>query len=84
MQQRRFKDSFDCTLFPLGWIRLERMIELKKILFICFILILDDDVCVKRVFWERAIFFIENPEVYRENAYRSPVLDLLVTACNFG
>ena len=33
-----------CTMFPIGWIRLERMIELKKVLFIHSILMLTHNV----------------------------------------
>ena len=67
--------SLAFTSFPPGWIRLKRMIELKKTHFIDFILMLNDDVCVKRVLCERAIFFF---------ACQSPVFDRLMTVCNFG
>ena len=60
------------------------MIELKKILFTRSILMLNNDVCVKRVFCERAKFFFNNPKDCRENACQRPVFDLLITACNFG
>ena len=42
--------------FSYGWMRLERLVEDKKLLFIRSIQPLDDDVSTKLVFVERSIF----------------------------
>ena len=73
-----------CSLYALGWVRLECIIEIRKILFIRNVLALDDDEPIKIVFRERALVYFENPEEYSDNIYRSPTVDLLQAAQNFG
>ena len=60
--------------------RLERYIEVKKLLFVHNIMSLEDHEPVKIVFRERSIFLIDNLEDFRDNQFRSPVLDFILTA----
>ena len=73
-----------CAYFTLGWIHLERYVEVKKLLFLYSIFLLDDDCPVKIVFMERALFFFEHYEQCSDNQFRSPTFDLLCTAHKFG
>ena len=73
-----------CAYFTLGWIRLERYVEVKKLLFLYSVFLLDDDCPVKIVFMERALFFFEHYEQCSDNQFRSPTFDLLCTAHKFG
>ena len=72
-----------CSFYTLGWVRLERFVEVKKMLFIRSILCLKDNTCVKRIFCERATFF-NNPGAAQENRYISAVLNILQTSITFG
>ena len=73
-----------CSFYTLGWLRLERYVEVKKLLFIRTILCLKDDVCVKVIFCERANLMIDNREYLDNSPSLSPVLDLIKTAATFG
>ena len=72
------------TFFALGWMRLERFIEVKKLLFMHNVLSLEDNEPVKIIFRERFMFFAVSLEDFRDNQFRSPVLDFLLTAETFG
>ena len=73
-----------CAFYTLGWMGLERLVEVKKLLFIRSILALDDDVGTKVAFPEWSNYFFDNPEYCRENSFRSPVYDLLLAVYEFG
>ena len=73
-----------CTFFALGWIRLQRYIEVKKLIFFHKVLALKDDEPVKKVLCERCAVFINNLDTFWDNQFRSPVLDFLLTAQTFG
>ena len=46
-----------CSFVGLGWMRLARIVQVRKLLFIRSIMILDDENLTKRIFIERAIKF---------------------------
>ena len=73
-----------CSFYTLGWVRLERLVEVKKMLFIRSILCLKDDVCVKIIFCERANYFFNNYDEIKDDYSISPVFDLIKTAMTFG
>ena len=73
-----------CAFYTLGWVRLERFVEVKKLLFMYSILMLNDDIPIKIVFLERARFFFEYKELCCDNQFPSPTFDLLCTAQKFG
>ena len=49
-----------CSFFGLGWMRLVRVVQVRKLLFIRSIHALDDDALSKRVFVERALIHLNN------------------------
>ena len=67
-----------CAFYTLGWMGLERLVEVKKLSFIRSILALDDDVGTKVAFLEWSNYSFDNPDYCRENSFRSPVYDLLL------
>ena len=83
--QRLFKLASNiCSFYALGWMRLERMVEVKELLSIRSIMGFDNKVCIKTKFLEWVRHFYDNPEQCKDKIYRSPVFDLLVIACDFG
>ena len=73
---------FSC--YTLGWIRLERLVEVKKNLLIRSILCLKEDVCVRIIFCTRASYFFDNYDEIKDAYSISPVFDLIKTAMAFG
>ena len=73
-----------CSFFGLGWIRLERFIEVKKLLFVRSILSLGEDEPSRRVFCSRLEDYLSNAEVGIANLYGSNVFDMLNVATDFG
>ena len=73
-----------CSFYTLGWIRLERLVEVKKILFIRSILCLKEDVCVRIIFCARGSYFFDNYDTIKDVYSTSPVFDLIKTAMAFG
>ena len=49
-----------CSFFGLGWMRLVKVVQVRKLLFIRAILALDDDALSKRVFVERAVIHLNS------------------------
>ena len=72
------------ALYALGWMRLERYIEVKKLLFIRSIMMLDDQTLSKIVFCRRARVIFWNPMVHNIDPDHSIVLDLLRVASLFN
>ena len=70
--------------FSLGWVRVERFIEIKKLLFLHSIMSRDQDDTIKIIFVERAKRYFDNVEECGLNMCRSSVYDLLNTANTFG
>ena len=70
--------------FSLGWVRVERYIEIKKLLFLHSVLSRDLNDITKIIFIERAKKYFDNMEICSVNSCRSTVYDLLNTASTFG
>ena len=73
-----------CAFFGLGWIRLERLIEIKKLMFVRSVLILDVADPSRAIFCRRLDDFLADRVFSRGNMYDSVVFDLLKTADSFG
>ena len=84
LQRFYLKTPRVCSFYGLGWIRLERLMEVKKLLFMYTIISLDDDNPIKTVFLERSRYFFEHNEEFTDNHFRRPTFDLLQIAQNFG
>ena len=65
------------SYFSLGCVRLERYVEIKKLLFIHSVLSRGDDDTTKMVFVQRAKKYFDNTELCSVNPHRSTVYDLL-------
>ena len=72
-----------CSFYGLGWMRLERYIQIKKLLFIRTILNMNEDDIPKRIFCERAAVYFLNVEAASINRERSAVFDLLNVSHTF-
>ena len=70
--------------FSLGWVRIERFIEIKKLLFVHSILSRGVDDVTRSIFVQRAKKYFEDIELCSMNTCRSHVYDLLNTASTFG
>ena len=65
---------------PLGWMSLDRVVQVKKLMFLRTILVMaDDDIC-KRILSVRAEEFCNDLATGRINAFSSPIFDLLNTS----
>ena len=72
-----------CAYYGLGSMRLERFIEVKKLLFLRSIACNDDGV-IHNILNRCTENFLSNPALGLENPFLSPVYDLLNTATTFG
>ena len=72
------------ALYALGWMRLERYIQVKKMLFIRSIMTLDDQTLSKKFFCERAKVLYQNPTSHNLDPGHSVVLHLLNVASLFN
>ena len=82
--QRLFGKSPNiCAFYGLGWVRLERYIEVKKLLFIRSILILDPMEPSRKVFCSRMDDYLGSPDTRGQDIHGGVVFDLLNTASNF-
>ena len=83
--QRLFSKSPKASAyFSLGWIRIERFIENKKLLFVHSILSRNVDDITRSIFVQRARKYFDDIDLCSLNLCRSPVYDLLNTASTFG
>ena len=73
-----------CCLYALGWMRLERFVQVKKMLFIQSIMTLDDQTLSRKIFCERATVIFENEGHQLNETGFSLVNDLLNTADIFN
>ena len=64
--------------------RLERVIQIKKLLFVRTILVMKDDELPKQIFCERAKVYFLNPQMSYMNKCNSAVFDLLNVSNTFG
>ena len=65
---------------PLGWMSIDRVIQVKKLLFLRTILIADDPDISKQILYNRAIEFSDNLELGGLNEFSSPIFDILNTS----
>ena len=70
--------------FALGPMHLERLILIKKLLFIRSIMVLDDQILSWRIFVDRAMYHFDNQDGHIFNEEWSVVLHLLNTAEEFN
>ena len=77
LQRFHVKSPRVCAFYTLGWIRLERYIEVKKLLFMYSIFVLDDNNPVKTAFLERARFFFEFTDICKETSFEVLLLTYL-------
>ena len=73
-----------CSFYGLGWMRLERIIQIKKLMFIRSILAMDDDDLPKKIFCERANVYFSDNRFGNENQLQSAIFDLLNVSQIFG
>ena len=69
-----------CGFVNLGWIHLEVLILIRKVIFIRTILIMEDDDVVRKVLVERVKAFCENTDTAIMNKHRSPVFEMILAA----
>ena len=69
---------------PLGWLSIDRFIQVKKLLFVRTMTILDDNVVCKKILIIGTNKFINDVEKSRMNANNSPVFDILKVAESVG
>ena len=73
-----------CCLYALGWMRLERFIQVKKLMFIRATMALEDQTLSRLIFCERAHIILGRGQVENEDSEFSVVHDLLKTASLFN
>ena len=73
-----------CSFFGLGWIRLERLIEVKKLLFVRSLLSLEEHEPSRIIFCARMEVFMRNIDDCSMNVCLSMVFDLMNVAVSFG
>ena len=69
---------------PLGWLSIDRFIQVKKLLFVRTMTILDDNAVCKKILIIGTNNFINDVEKSRMNANNSPVFDILKVAESVG
>ena len=72
------------SFYGLGWIKLTLYIQIKKLLFILTILMMEPLNVIRRVFELRLSQFSTDTTKCRENRFKSPIFDILEVAINFG
>ena len=65
-----------CSFYGLGWMRLERIIQIKKLMFIRTIMVMDDDDLPKKIFCDRAIAYFSDTHYGNGNHSQSAVFDV--------
>ena len=68
----------------LGWLSIDRVIQIKKLMFLRTILVMEDDDTCKRILRDRAQFFADNLESSRQNVHSSPIFDILDVSIRVG
>ena len=84
MQRLHPKIPGVCSYYGLGWMRLERIIQIRKLMFVRTILVMSDDELPRKIFCERARVYFADEIMGSENAYDSAVFDLLNVSSLFG
>ena len=73
-----------CSFAALGWIHLEILIWIRKVIFIRTIFLMEDTEVIKKIFKLRVQRFCENPDVAIINRGRSPVFEMLHAAMHLN
>ena len=82
--QRLFRGAPNvCAFYGLGWVRLERVIEIRKLMFIRSLMMLGVDEPSRSIFCCRLEDYMRNIERSSENANDSIVFDMLNVATSF-
>ena len=68
----------------LGWMSLDRVVQVKKLMFLRTILVMEDDDICKRILVTRARVFADNIEAARLNINCSPIFDILSVSIQVG
>ena len=83
--QRFPNRSPNCSAYaPLGWLSIDRMIQVKKLLFVRTMTILDDSAVCKKLLVTRTQNFIDDMEKGRINEYNCPIFEILKAAEDVG
>ena len=61
---------------PLGWLSIDRMIQVKKLLFVRTMTVLEDNTICKKILVSRTHEFLDNVEKARANIDNSPVFEI--------
>ena len=69
-----------CSYYGLGWMRLERVIQIRKLMFMRTILVMEDE----KILCDRARIYFSNENFGADNLSRSVVFDLLNVSSVFG
>ena len=69
---------------PLGWMSLDRVVQVKKLMFLRTILVMEDDDVCKRILIARAHEFSEDVDKGRMNVNCSPIFDILSVSIQVG
>ena len=82
--QRLFSKSPNiCAFYGLGWIRLERLVEIRKLLFVRSLLALNPDDPSRSIFCSRLDDFLDDREASLVNQHVSIVFDIFQVANTF-
>ena len=73
-----------CSYYGLGWMRLERIIQIRKLMFIRTIMVMNEENLSKKIFCDRATIYFSNYADGAANISRSSVFDLLNVCSVFG
>ena len=84
VQRLHPKTPNTCSYYGLGWMRLERIIHIRKIMFIRTIMIMEVNSLPRLIFCERAKQYFLDPVQGRANPRHSQVFDLLNVSITFG
>ena len=84
MQRLHSRAPISCSFFGLGWMRLERVIQIRKLMFIRSIIIMDLNALSRKIFCERAAQYFNDVVYNSENICQSTVFDLLNVCDIFG
>ena len=69
---------------PLGWLSIDRMVQIKKLMFLRTITTLNDDAICRKVLYVRAQAYAENVEMCKRNENNSPIFEILNVAHSVG
>ena len=69
-----------CGFVSLGWIHLEILILIRKVIFVRSIMVMGENETTRKVLIDRANKFCSDPEVTSRNSHKSPVFEILIAA----